>query len=551
MRVGRTSVNWLAYICVLRNESWAGRGSDMGIDEAIYDVASVGAGVSATGFVRAYVAENRLRGLRPDHRLALIDPRARLGVGQPWDEPHPHLITNMHVHTLKYYGAMSEDGEFEFQMARSLFPDKGRQGHGGQPYVERAKVGDRLHQLYEETLGHAYGQGVMLDHVRSRALRLRRARGHFVIELEDGRKVRARCVVLALGMVAIDRHPEFASLSHYHADGWAPGDFVARVEQDSRVAILGAGPTAIDWVLRLLPIDLRRPITLFSRSGRLPAVRPAVRGAATASAFDREYLRRKSASAPFTGREVELIMRGIMAEAGATPAELEMHKALARAGGSTLFETTLGMSGQVQPFFEGLKRIDEIMTPLWRRCSDEARNLILSKWAPLHATLSFAIPPVTARLLQAALNTGLVKVYGGLRDVKFAEGRFHFFSAADELGTRADLEGDMLINATGFDGDLENCTNPFVRQVLADGMVAKGRFGGIAMDYDTGQVLSSDGTAMKGLYAAGGTFSRTAAYSINSLLDTTLHATLVGMACARYLQLQDFGDRAPAFVHSC
>jgi uncharacterized NAD(P)/FAD-binding protein YdhS len=496
----------------------------------------IGGGVAAPSIVRGIIGDKIARGDQRKLCITIVEPRAWVGIGTAWDEEpgDAMMLSNMHRDRLMIYGTGKHPGALEFETPRDLMPSTGRLP-GAQPYAARAEVGDHLRHYFEETTAIAYGAGIMLQHVRARAIGICKRRRGFAIELSNGELLKARCVVLALGLLAVDNHTGLAGHPGYHADSWNRYDLLESIEPGSRVAILGCGPTAIDWALRLGRLNLRHPVHMVSRSGRLPAVRPAVAAPIKDSHYSRIKLRARAAKwGPMSPRAVDDVITGVMAEAGAKPADLVHLDALARPGRRLLMEATLRMSEKVQPFFEGLKLLDDLSTTIWRCSSPEARDHIMSRWAKRQATYSFAIPPPNARAILAGVGAGRIVTMGGLTEASANAGGF-CLRLQGKSGNLTEVEADIVINATGFEGSLDQCTNPFVRSLVKDGLLQMAGYGGAELLYETGEVLGPNGLPIPGLFAAGGSICRSSAYLVNSIVDTSEHGVLVGMECARYL----------------
>ena len=500
----------------------------------------IGGGVAGDSCLRGYIGELQERGIPLPTDVAIVEPRSRLGVGQPWDLPAGDdiLSTNMPASTLKTYGGIGRDGALELGVARPLLPrPRGRP----QTYAPRSKVGTLLQQRAEELHAHAYGGGMKVEHVKARAEDVRWQDGRWVVALGDGRRLVTGCVVLSLGLIAIDRFPHLRG-DGYHADGWNPGDLIDRIDAGDRVAIIGAGPTAIDWAIALKRAKLRHPVMMCSRSGRLPAARPPISTPPVDPQFSRQAITEMlERHGPLDPAGLELFLRGIMAEARATPSDVVRHCALAKRGGRALLNATLGTSGRVQRFFNALKAIDDLASALWRASSPKTRAYIAAELTDLYARLSFAVPPHNAQAILAQLGEGMLRIAPGLTGI---ERRGDGFQLNLPDGP---IMADIVINATGFDGDLSRGTNPLVHAMLKNGLLAPDEFGGVRMGYDTGEVRDFSDAQIDGLFVAGGSLSRGAAYLVNALVDTSEHGIAVGRACARHF-IQKRGDAvlAPA-----
>lgn len=505
----------------------------MGMIVKKVSIAFVGGGSALSAGLRGLLQENAARGDPLNGiSIAVIEPRARLGVGAAWDTRHPLMLTNMTAATLRTYGAVdSSYSGFDIARARDLF-DPESAAVSPSSYVSRMVVGERLEEYYAEIAPIAARSGIRVRHVRASATRISRIPAGFRIETSGGVVVEAGCVVLGLGLLSVDRFPDLAGIPGYHADPWAKSDLLETIGDGHRVAIAGLGPTAIDWALQLAERNLRHPVIAASPSGRLPAVRPSSSLVETAGLVDSTRLKEIGSRRPFSPDMVDLIVYAVLDRFHVTLDQLRGYCALSQGSPREILERTLAVCDEPQPVFEALKALDRLAPVIWQWSSEPGRARIMEKWARTHAQLSYAIPPSNGRALLAEINAGRLAIRGGLKSVRPSSGgrlELEFASA------RRSVTVDVLINATGFDGRLGEVNSPLVRALVEERLLHPARYGGAIVEYETGQALDAAGRRIDGLFVAGGSLTRSAAYVVNSLLGTSEQAIRVGMACARYL----------------
>jgi uncharacterized NAD(P)/FAD-binding protein YdhS len=505
--------------------------------------AFVGGGIALTAGLRGILHENAARGNPLEGmEIVAIEPRARLGVGTAWDTKDAFKLTNMEGPTLSVYGALDADcAAFDILHPHDLFEGARAEGRP-LPYMSRKAVGDRLADFYREIAPIAAESRIRVRHVRAAATRILKVRDGFRIETSDGGRVEAGCVILGLGLLPIDRYPHLGGTPNYIGDPWAPGDVFAAIREDQRVAIAGMGPSGIDCALSLGERDMKYPVLMASSSGRLPAVRPRSVPAGGVGLIDGTLLREYGSKAPFTAAAVDFIIYGILERFGVTLDQLRACCALSQGSPREMLERTLESSDRPQPVFDALKAIDRLAPVIWQWSGKDGRARIKDKWAKVHAQLSYAIPPSHAASLLAQLNAGHLEVRGGLKGVVRAGTGFEL----QFTGAAAPRRVDVVINATGFEGPLDQVDNPLVRNLLADGLLTAAPWGGALIEFDTGEALDGDGRRVDGLFVAGGSLTRSAAYVVNSLLGTTEQAIRAGVACARRLHARSALAPGPA-----
>lgn len=500
--------------------------------------AIVGGGMAATFAARGFLHENAARGNQLESgRIVVIEPRQRAGVGTAWEASHSLMLTNMSVPTLRVYGGINPtyDG-FEIRRVSGLIDLPAGQG-ALQPYVPRSIVGERLAQLFEETRPIAARAGMSLEHMRSTATRVSRDGSGFCVDLRNGDSLHAQCVVLALGLLPVDRYPELQGQPGYHANPREPGTVLAEISDDQRVGVIGMGPGAIDWVLQLIDRDFRQPMLMVSPSGRLPAVRPLSLLEERFGIVDSIIVRSYATKERLGPDVIDFIIFAILERFGVTPGHLHTYCTLFRGGGREMLERTLAESDREQPLFEAVQAIDRLVPTVWRWASEAGRAHIMTKWARIHALLSYAIPPSNATALLSLLDSGRLETKGGLIGARRVNGRFLLDLSSPSGDARVEPV-DILINATGYEGRLGNVNNDLVQSMLASGLLCEAPYGGARMDYETGQVLDSNGRKIDGLFIAGGNLTRTAGYALNSIVRTSEHSISVGVSLARYLNMR-------------
>lgn len=216
------------------------------------DVAVIGGGFSGT---MAAVQLGR-RGLK----AALIEGSGRMGRGVAYSTREPAHVLNVRAEVMSAWPEDLED------FARQVEAEGGT----AKDFSERRRFG----RYMDEVLGEALESG-KVEPIAATAVAARREGGGWAVTLDDGRSVKARALVLAIG----NQDPAPMKV----ADGISPQRFVnnpwgpeARAADehlagtDKSVLLIGSGLTAVDHVLALDAHGHRGRITMLSRRGQMP-----------------------------------------------------------------------------------------------------------------------------------------------------------------------------------------------------------------------------------------------------------------------------------------
>ncbi|MEU4796712.1 FAD/NAD(P)-binding protein [Streptomyces sp. NPDC023327] len=155
-----------------------------------------------------------------------------------------------------------------------------RHGWQGRPddCVPRAWLAAYCHQRYIRARRHATTHGIQVRHLRATARTVTAQHDAYCVRLDNGQDLTATHVVISPGVHRPRTPDAFARHQHHHAylDSPYPTTRLREhLSRPARVLVLGTHQSAIDAAL-LLCRDGHHT-TLTSRSGRLPAVRTALK----------------------------------------------------------------------------------------------------------------------------------------------------------------------------------------------------------------------------------------------------------------------------------
>jgi uncharacterized NAD(P)/FAD-binding protein YdhS len=220
-------------------------------------IAIVGGGASGT-----LVAIGLLKQARAPLHLIIIEPSERLGTGIAYGTSCGSHLLNVRAGGMSAYP--EAPSHFVEWLRKNVDQDLTAQSFGRRTvYAQYIQ-----HQLRLAQTGAA--PGVRFEHVRGRVTGVSFGPDSAVLELNDGARVAAQKVVLALGNPA-PSNPLTDPGSPVPLSPWTPGGAYG-IRDHAAVLLIGSGLTAVDVILALDDSGHRGPIHVVSRHGHWPLI---------------------------------------------------------------------------------------------------------------------------------------------------------------------------------------------------------------------------------------------------------------------------------------
>jgi uncharacterized NAD(P)/FAD-binding protein YdhS len=315
-----------------------------------------------------------------------------------------------------------------------------------------------------------------------------------------------------------------------------------KIARDARVAIAGARLSCIDAVIGLVERGHAGPIVIHSRSGHFPSVR-GTQGRIVPQLLTAQHLRALGAAKGklSLGELVQLVGAEIAlqsgAGAGAAPAGFTPPAPPADLGAYLRREIALADHPRIWQAV--LYSTNAIIDQLWDVLSDADKQVFLEQHFSTFMSYRVSIPQENARKLLAYLESGQLRFQAGPFSVALDNAGKPTVTAAD--GTVQHY--DAVINAVGSPRAISELDSDLLASLLKRGTVAEHRFGGIAIDPVTYQVIDAGGGRTR-LFALGelttGTFFFTSALDINAR-----HARNCAIEFARSLEQRAQAEQRP------
>ncbi|MBB3212218.1 putative NAD(P)/FAD-binding protein YdhS [Herbaspirillum sp. Sphag1AN] len=474
------------------------------------DIAIIGGGfagvVTAIHMIRAASKQSE-SSETPALSISIIESSEHIGRGIAYSTDNPdHIVNGL----AQLFGVYPDQPAHLTEWLRAHAAEHGWTPPEGVEF-ENAFAPRWLYGTYiQDTLRHALrraGARVRLETVKARAVDLNpQAQGYQVI-LQDGRRLQAARVVLALGLF---RGRSNAVLSSANGDALVPERYIDNIwdttswqaaRQDQDILIIGTSLTALDAALNAERAGFKGKFHALSRRGLL--VQPRRQRTAWPDVLDPTQL-------PTT-------LRDLLRATG------RARRAIKAAGADWQ---------QLPP------AIRPHLPALWANASHSDRQRFLRHLRPFWEISLHRAGPESAKKLSQLIDAKRFDHHAGrIRSLRAtSNGRI-----AVEWQTRGQQQTQTLVvdrvaNALGYEFDWSRIDDPLVRHLQERKLVQRHATGfGIDAVPQTGAVLSVQGVAQDDLYAVGHPL-RGVIWESNAIGEQLLEAVNTAQAIVASLQ---------------
>ncbi|TVS10706.1 MAG: hypothetical protein EA419_10085 [Wenzhouxiangella sp.] len=414
------------------------------------DIVVVGCGASG-----ALLAGQLFRQATQVLQLSCVDSRFRLGAGLAYGSARDEHLLNVPA------SRMSALPDQPDHFANWLSQRRLTRESPTEYFAPRRQYADYLtdylgESLRTSTLPHG------VHHEPHRAVGLKPLHGGWLLNLDDGRQVWSKTVVLALGNLtplsppsglhAVVEHPAY--LHNPWSGSWP------QLDARASVGIIGSGLTAVDQVLSLQVAGHRGPIHVYSRGGEWPGVH--VLGA---NPID---IGLRSGSLATVLRELR---RGLALGAG---------------------------QGAVwQQVIDGLR---PHTAQIWQQFTEVEKRRFLRWLGSSWNRARHRMPPTVKDRLTQLEQSGQLTLGAAPAIAGRPSGAMIEIDPGDGSEIR---RVHMLLNCTGAGSRVTDSAQPLLGQLLEDGLIQPGPAElGLANDAD-GRVVNRSGLPQQGLWTIG------------------------------------------------
>jgi uncharacterized NAD(P)/FAD-binding protein YdhS len=446
------------------------------------------------GAAGVLVAVHILKRATQPAKIIIVEPRAKLGEGIPYSTTYDSHLLNVPAGRMS---AFDDDPQHFFRWLRK----SGHESVALDSFVPRTLYGQYLRACLSEARKES--PQVSLDHYQTRAVRIEIVAPRAQVILDDGVRLPADRVVVAIGhQPPGNPMPEGATVDALL--GWTEAAYEG-LDPESPVLLVGSGLTAVDAVLALDQSGHRGPIHVSSRHGKWPLKHQAV-----------------STNISLPILEGDLTLRGALKTLQAlVPKHKEGHR-------------------DWRPVVDGLR---PQTVGIWTRLPLAERRRFLRHIRYLWEIHRHKMPREVASKLAGMRAAGRLMLYAG-RVVE----AIRTSPASIKVGLRLRGSGDVkslivsrIINCTGGEGDPAKSNDPLMRNLLADGLAqAEPLRLGLLTD-EAGALISSDGSVSEVVFTIG-PLRRGMLWESTSIPEIRVQAAALSEALLREPRLLDASE---------
>lgn len=540
------------------------------------DLAIVGGGSVAISFLYQFLLARQAMDAMEVHKpltIALFEPQAEPGPGEAYQNDLPSNLLNIPA------GNMSARADQRMDFVDWLREQDAAwlRGYGVETvapsdFLPRPLFGAYLRTVYARCRKLAQQLGIRLIHEPCRVQRVvPQGDGKVRITPDQGAAYLARYAVLCNGNLPSLAFPALQGAPGYFNSPYPVADLARGIDPDAPVCIIGTSLSAVDAIAALTRSGHRGPMLCVSRNGRLPSVRsPHNQPPAALRHLSRDGAM-QLASRHGGALSVDLIARALQDEVRAMQGALDADEVLGLAADAeTALDDEIRRSSQAaRPWQAVAAATNAAVDQIWHLLPDTERHLFQQRWRSLWMARRATFPMRNALTLQALFKSGQLQVRAGYLDSRHdpADGHFHTRLRAEGATGNADASNPAsttsttstaspvtithrsryVINATSFSVDAASTQDPLVAALLRDGLARPDPFGGLALHYETGCLLTAQNAVLPQISLlgslAGGTYFWTTSMDVNARLAQD-QARRIATALTRPAPLTDPGSRA-------
>jgi uncharacterized NAD(P)/FAD-binding protein YdhS len=296
-------------------------------------------------------------------------------------------------------------------------------------------------------------------------------------------------------------------------------DLIQKINKFSSVGISGARLSCIDAVIGLIEGGHKGKISIHSRSGYFPSVR-GTQGRISPKILTHENI--KSLVAAKQGLKITDILRLIQEEMSILDGNKRVSDFSIPLPPSDLrkyLESEIALSDYPRSWQAVLYSTNAVIDELWEALNEECKREFFDKYMSAYICHRVSIPVENARKILSYLSSGQLDFYQGAYDLSAGTGDELMFVGHSNAnwGKR---KYDYIVQAIGSPRSIDALDSDLIKNMLKKKYIKKQKYGGIAVNTETYEVLNDVASDKFSIFAAGeitsGTFFFTSAVDIVS-----------------------------------
>lgn len=465
-------------------------------------VAIIGGGACGVATLAELMVQLKIADKHTTTQILLLEKREEIGLGLAFSTDQPGHLLNTQADLM---GIHSFEPKHFSQWLEKHKEDIKHEVRGDdtldESYTTRRLYGNYLQEQAGHYLDEAKEIGLGITVINDEAIDLIPGNGQWEIKMANTPTRNADHVILVPGTPKPDNFPEFDELKSYFGFPWPSGPIINGIPKDAEACLLGSSLSAIDAIMTLTDSGHRGKIRLFSLDGLMPRVQPKEE-----SSYERKFLtlacihriRRTAWRQP----KIKELFRLFQQEAENYTGHPIDWKSTRRKGipaGQLLEEDIRIAEKGGDAFINILYGLRYEASQIWDWLSVSEKQLFQKWLGPYWTVTRHGMPLYNAKRLNDLFKQGKLEVNSPLHEVTYDRDKGNFLF---RYGNEQRHEGSFLINATGPANKIDQMKSTLLQNLLKSGVIEAYPVGGIKLDPDQMEVISSK-NPHKNLYAAG------------------------------------------------
>jgi len=416
-----------------------------------------------------------------------------------------HLICNMHCASMSLNG---ERTDFTQWLVKRGYLRKGVLAH--EYYASRAHYGEYTQHSGQKSKKVLGKRGVKVLEIEATVTKVTRQPTGGAIVTTDNGTFKADFLVLATGGMPSSKFDDIEASPRVFAHAYPFGQLKG-IPIGDVVLVVGSSLTFIDVLATLKANGHQGHVYVTSSTGNMPSIRPKhdpdhkleFATAHQLKAWTKIWDRPLTIDVIISQLERDLLAAGVPQEDVNFLDGVSFKKPLPIA---VQLRNQLDKINSFNAAFTVLRAFSDEVPDIWRMLGEDQRRAFSGRFMSALGAAAFPCPPQNGEKLVRWFEEGFVQMIGTIdRDVDMDQSlqvRPDGIKVTYADGTSHVV--DRVINATGLSYNTEaSSATPLYQQMVCDGVLEAHPFGGVRVNFDTGEAQQEDGTPIKGIYVVG------------------------------------------------
>ena len=455
-------------------------------------IAIVGGGPAAISLCMQLLQECELHLVRGNIEISVFEKGNEIGPGLPYASKEETYILNLPKDVMEPLFGQTR----QFSAWLKTMPNYPRNTN----FPPRYYFGLYLKHLATQIQDEAESLGIKITYLTNNEIISiqKDSHGQFQLESKEG-KYKADYVALCTGHMASSAYSKLIGKSGYQHNPWAD-DTYTNLDPNEDVGVIGTRLTAIDVTCKLFSKQHKGKITLYSRSGLLPSAL-----AKKVPPYPLQYLTLNNLSSltrlGLQPLKLDILLDLFWKEISAAEKSNHTFESIVKTDKDItpvawLTREIKAAEAGPRPWQQVLFSLYPIIPSIWDLMNIADQRLFLEKYYSTYMSYLAVLPLDNAHKIKSYLESGQLKIQGGLSDIEHDDKKFSlWFTNGEKVATT------QLINATGPSYDPTPI--PLCRKMFVQGIASAHPLGGINVNPQTLQVVDIRGNLHAGLFAIG------------------------------------------------